>query len=103
MEAWHEGFSDGVDRAGTVFFGLGALDAALPIVPTTPFLLMAAFCFARSSRWVNDWFRATRLYRAVVAIVWMAHVVYFGFVVLTESDGALPAGDAEASRGGKAA
>jgi hypothetical protein len=30
----------------------------LPLVPTTPFLLLAAFAFARSSRRLNDWILA---------------------------------------------
>jgi len=34
---------------GTIFTALGALGAILPILPTTPFLLLAAACFARSS------------------------------------------------------
>ena len=35
--------------AGILSVILGAIGAALPIVPTVPFLLLAAFCFARSN------------------------------------------------------
>lgn len=51
---------------GFMCFGLGVLGAVLPIVPTTPFLLAAAFFFARSSDKLNDWFKSTKLYRRVL-------------------------------------
>jgi uncharacterized membrane protein YbaN (DUF454 family) len=35
--------------AGLASVGLGAIGAVLPIMPTVPFLLLAAFCFARSN------------------------------------------------------
>lgn len=108
---------------GFISFGLGCAGAALPILPTVPFILLAGLCFARSSARLDAWFKQTKLYatviegfatrramtlkaklclllpvtivlgisfalmssvpvgRAVVAIVWVAHLVYFGFVV----------------------
>ncbi len=61
--------------AGTLCVGLGILGMFFPILPTTPFLLLAAFCYVRSSRrfyhWLitNRWFGAyIRNYRAGLGI-----------------------------------
>ena len=48
---------------GCIALGLGAVGTVLPILPTTPLLLVAAFCFARSSEKLNKWFKNTRLYK----------------------------------------
>ena len=111
---------------GFLSFALGMAGVVLPILPTTPFILVAAFCFARSSDRLNSWFKGTKVYkmvlegymtkrsmtlrakltilvpvtallavsfsmmsnvpvgRAIVAVVWVGHIVYFGFIVKSE-------------------
>lgn len=48
---------------GCVSVGLGAIGAVLPLLPSFPFLLLAAFCFARSSEKLHAWFVSTKLYK----------------------------------------
>ena len=40
---------------GWVFFALGAIGVLLPVVPTTPFMLLALWAFARSSDRFHHW------------------------------------------------
>ena len=48
--------------AGTVFVGLGIFGIFLPLLPTTVFFLMAAWCYARSSKRFYDWLHHNRYF-----------------------------------------
>lgn len=48
---------------GCVGVALGAVGAVVPLMPAFPFLMLAAFCFARSSEKLNDWFIHSKLYK----------------------------------------
>jgi len=113
---------------GFLFLGLGAAGVVLPLIPTTPLVLLAAVCFGKSSNKLHSWFISTRFYKnnvagfvekramtiktkvkllvtitvfmgfsffimrivsalfvpqVVLAVVWILHVLYFGFKVKT--------------------
>ncbi|MEL7561569.1 YbaN family protein [Dehalogenimonas sp. 4OHTPN] len=75
---------------GTLALSLGVLGVFLPLLPTTPFLLLAAACYTRSSprfyhwlihhHWLGEYIRNYREHRAIklrakvsaIVILWLA-------------------------------
>jgi len=50
-----------------VALGLAVVGAILPVMPATPFILLAAYCFARSSTRWHTWLTTNRLFGRHVA------------------------------------
>jgi len=114
---------------GIILFGLGVIGTVLPLLPTTPFMVLAAVCFGKSSEKLYTWCVSSKFYKKniegfvnkrtmtpkakilliasitllmstsfilllvfaapvytkiILSIVWVLHVVYFGFVIKGE-------------------
>ncbi len=51
---------------GTIFLGIGCIGIILPILPTTPFLLLAAACYVRGSERMHRWMLGNRVFGAFI-------------------------------------
>ncbi len=49
--------------AGLLFTGIGMIGVLVPVLPTTPFLILASVCFMRSSERFDKWLKSTKLYQ----------------------------------------
>ena len=51
---------------GFLFVGIAAIGFILPVLPGTPFLLLAAWCFARSSERWHQWLLRSQLFGPII-------------------------------------
>ncbi|MDP8268493.1 MAG: YbaN family protein [Candidatus Tenebribacter davisii] len=81
--------------AGLLAVTLGTIGVFIPLLPTTPFLLIASYCFVRSSKKMHNWLMNHRLfgkylqhyikYRAVtkltkiisILVLWITIIISF--------------------------
>lgn len=51
---------------GTAFLSTGAIGIFIPVLPTTPFILAAFFCFTKSSKKAEKWILKNRYFRSYI-------------------------------------
>ncbi|GAB5438709.1 YbaN family protein [Falsiruegeria mediterranea] len=51
---------------GVLCVALAMIGVILPLLPTVPFLLLAAFCFARSSERLHDWLLSHQVFGPMI-------------------------------------
>lgn len=70
---------------GFLLISLGILGMFLPILPTTPFLLLASYCFTRSSKRLDDWLKSNRWFGTYIRNYREGKGVTLGHKVITIS------------------
>lgn len=75
---------------GVLFVGVGLVGAVLPVLPTTPFMLLAAACFVRASPRFYNWLLNTRTFGPLIrewrryhSIPWRAKLMAIGLMAAT--------------------
>ena len=75
---------------GSIFVALGIIGIFLPIVPTTPFLLVAAACYAKSSTRLYNWLLNNRYFGSYIknwregrGVPWRTKIYALSLMVLT--------------------
>ncbi|MGR3803766.1 YbaN family protein [Marinibacterium profundimaris] len=57
---------------GSISLALGAIGAVLPILPTTPFVILSAFAYGKSSPRLEQWLKDSPTFGPMIAD-WRAH------------------------------
>jgi len=70
---------------GTLFLFLGVIGIILPLLPTTPFLLLAAACYAKSSKRFYRWLLNNRLFGKTIKNYYEGKGVSVKFKIFTIS------------------
>ena len=55
-----------LNAAGIIFLSIGIIGIFIPLLPTTPFLLLAAACFMKSSKSLYHWLISHRLFGSYI-------------------------------------
>ncbi|NLK42966.1 MAG: DUF454 domain-containing protein [Tissierellia bacterium] len=48
---------------GIIFMSIGIVGVVVPVLPTTPFVILASVCFVKGSERFDRWFKATKIYK----------------------------------------
>jgi len=51
---------------GMTFLGIGVVGIVLPVLPTTPFVIVSAFCFGKSSKRFENWLSNNRYFGSYI-------------------------------------
>ncbi|QDU67511.1 YbaN family protein [Engelhardtia mirabilis] len=86
---------------GLTFAAIGAVGVVVPLLPTTPFLLLAAWCFSNSSPRLHNWLLASPVLGQLLAdwgaygairlrAKWVSTAVLLGFIAWPIAGGRVP-------------
>ncbi|MGD8565561.1 MAG: YbaN family protein [Candidatus Bathyarchaeota archaeon] len=86
---------------GTLFLGIGLIGIVIPVLPTTPFLLLAAACYFRGSERLHRWLINNRIFgefirnymagkgiktkQKIITIIFLWSVIIFSLLFMVKS------------------